>query len=62
LNEAVALFRLRRKSVKKRKEGALKNFPCLTTNGRSLENFSERNRFLAFYSSAAALFGYFFQL
>jgi len=59
------LFRLRRKSVKKLKKGALKNFPCSTIpiyRERSLENFSERIRFLAFYSSAAALFGYFFQL
>ena len=59
-----ALNRLRRKSVKKTETVGVKKIslfdPGLT--GRVWKFLAERIRFLAFYPSAAALLGYFFQL
>ena len=51
---------------KKRKENcwseAVKKRPCLTTNGRSLDAFSETQTIFSFLSTAAAFFVYFLGL
>jgi hypothetical protein len=54
--EALSLFRLRRKSVKKQKEWALIKFPCLTTRGRSLEIFSEAYSVFSFLFFSGGIF------
>jgi len=51
---------------KKREENcrseAVKKRPCLTTEGRSLDAFSEMQAIFSFLSAAAAFFVYFLEL